>query len=73
VTVGQWHTVRCVRTSTGLTLTIDGSTTRRVSGSTGNIYNTRPISIAGKYNCDQIHITCDYYTGDIDWIKIETS
>jgi len=69
----QWHTVRCERTSTGLTLTIDGSTVRRVSGSTGNIYNTRPISIAGKYNCDQIHITCDYYTGDIDWIKIETS
>ena len=69
---GRWHTVRCERTSSGLKMTIDGGTTRTSSGSTGYISNSRPISIAGKYNCDQDHITCDYFTGDIDWIKIET-
>jgi hypothetical protein len=68
----QWHTVRCERTSNALTMTIDGTTTRTAKGSSGNIYNTRPISIGGKYNCDQIKTTCDYFTGDIDWIKIET-
>jgi hypothetical protein len=70
---GQWHTVRCERTATQLTLTVDGSTTRSVSGSTGTISNPRPISIAGKSNCDNIRITCDYFTGDIDWIRIETA
>ena len=39
-------------------------------GSTGKISNTRPISIAGKLNCDQVTTTCDYFTGDIDYVKI---
>ncbi|MEO8476867.1 MAG: laminin G domain-containing protein [Actinomycetota bacterium] len=69
---GQWHTVRCERTSSALTLTVDSRFTRTSSGRTGNISNPRPISIAGKSNCDQTHISCDYFTGDIDWVKIET-
>jgi hypothetical protein len=67
----QWHTVRCERTSTTLTLIVDGVVTKTANGSTGNIWNNRPISIAGKYNCDQVKTTCDYYTGDIDYIRIE--
>jgi hypothetical protein len=70
---GQWHTVRCERTSNALTMTIDGTTTRSVSGSSGNISNPRPISIAGKLVCDNVKTTCDYCTGDIDWIRIETA
>jgi Laminin G domain len=68
----QWHTARCERTSNALTLTIDGSVKGTAKGSSGTITNTRPLSIAGKYNCDNISTTCDYFTGDIDWIKIET-
>jgi Concanavalin A-like lectin/glucanases superfamily len=68
----QWHTVRCERTANALTLTVDGSVRGTAKGSSGNIYNTRPISIAGKYNCDNIKTTCDYFTGDIDWIQIQT-
>ena len=67
---GQWHVVRCSRTATGLTLNVDGKVVATAKGSTGNISNNRPISIAGKLNCDQIHTTCDYFTGDIDYITI---
>ncbi len=67
---GQWHTVRCARTANALTLTVDGSVVATAHGSSGNITNNRPISIAGKINCDQVHTTCDYFTGDIDYITI---
>jgi Concanavalin A-like lectin/glucanases superfamily len=67
---GQWHVARCARTASALTLTIDGSVVATANGSSGNITNTRPISIAGKLNCDQITTTCDYFTGDIDYITI---
>ena len=68
---GAWHVARCARTSTGVTLTIDGKVVDTASGSSGNITNTRPISIAGKLNCDQVQTTCDYFTGDIDYITIQ--
>jgi hypothetical protein len=68
---GLWHTARCERTALGLTLTIDGAIVQSVTGKTGTISNDRPISIAGKLNCDQVSTTCDYYTGDIDYIRIE--
>ena len=67
---GQWHTARCARTASALTLTVDGSVVATANGSSGNIANNRPISIAGKLNCDQITTTCDYFTGDIDYITI---
>ena len=67
---GQWHVARCARTATALTLTIDGKVVETANGSSGNITNNRPISIAGKLNCDQIKTTCDYFTGDIDYITI---
>lgn len=68
---GQWHIAHCARTSTGLKLTIDGKVVATANGSTGNITNNRPISIAGKLNCDQVTTTCDYFTGDIDYITIK--
>jgi Concanavalin A-like lectin/glucanases superfamily len=67
---GQWHDAVCARIGNKLTLTIDGKVVATASGSTGNISNTRPITIAGKLECDQVSTTCDYYTGDIDFIKI---
>ena len=67
---GKWHVARCARTAKALTLTIDGKVVATAKGSSGNISNTRPISIGGKLNCDQVHTTCDYFTGDIDYVKI---
>ena len=67
---GAWHTVRCERHSTGLTLAIDGVTVARVSGWTGTIANSWPVTIGGKRDCDQVKVGCDYYAGDLDWVKI---
>ena len=69
---GNWHTVRCERTSSSVTMWVDGVFTGRNRNATGTIANTRPLSIAGKSNCDQITITCDYFSGDFDYVKIET-
>jgi hypothetical protein len=70
---GNWHTVRCERTSSMVTMLVDGNVTSRNRNATGSIANTRPMTIAGKGNCDQVAITCDYFSGDIDYVKIETS
>ena len=70
---GNWHTVRCERTASSVTMWVDGTFTTRNRNATGTIANTRPLTIAGKGNCDQVTITCDYFSGDIDYVKIETS
>jgi hypothetical protein len=68
---GRWHTVRCERTGSGVTLAVDGSTVARRSGWTGRVSNSWPLSIGGKTDCDQIDVGCDYYAGDIDWVQID--
>jgi hypothetical protein len=71
---GAWHTVRCEKTVDRVTMTIDGTTVVRSSRSTiGPIGNTMPLSIGGKVACDQVKVTCDYFAGDIDWVRIEAS
>jgi hypothetical protein len=70
---GNWHTVRCERTPSSVTMYIDGQRTGRNTNPTGTITNTRPLTIAGKGNCDQVEITCDYFSGDLDYARIETS
>jgi Concanavalin A-like lectin/glucanases superfamily len=67
---GQWHVAVCARTATGLTLSIDGSVVATAKGSSGTISNPRPVTIAGKLACDQVKTSCDYFTGDIDYIRI---
>jgi tellurite resistance-related uncharacterized protein len=69
----KWHTIRCERDARGLTMTIDGVHVTRRSAQPGNIANNRPITIAGKGNCNQDTITCDYFVGRIDYVKIESS
>jgi hypothetical protein len=70
---GVWHTVRCEKTDR-VTMTIDGTIVVQSSRATwGSISNDVPLTIAGKSNCDQITITCDYFAGEIDWVKIEVS
>ena len=69
---GSWHTVRCERTYSDVTLTVDGSRVARRSGWTGRIENAWPLSIGGKTSCDQIDVGCDYYAGDLDYVEIDT-
>jgi hypothetical protein len=67
---GAFHVATCTRTANAVTLTIDGSVVDTAHGSTGNISNARPVTIGGKLNCNQTTVTCDYYTGDIDWVRL---
>src|SRR5829696_8062918 len=70
---GAWHTVRCERTTSSVVMRVDGVVTVRNFNATGTIANTKRLSIAGKLNCDQISTTCDYFAGDIDYVKIQRS
>jgi laminin G domain protein len=68
---GQWHTVRCDRGYDGLELTVDGSPDAARRGWTGVIENDWPLAIGGKTDCDQVHVGCDYYAGDLDYVRID--
>jgi Laminin G domain len=68
---GGWHTIRCERTATRVTMTVDGVVVARRNGTTGSISNTWPLSIGGKVNCDQIEVTCDYFAGSIDRVQLD--
>jgi hypothetical protein len=67
---GQWHVVRCVKTATRVSEYVDGVLRATKNGSTGPINNASPWAVGGKTSCDQVTVTCDYYSGDIDYIKI---
>lgn len=68
---GLWHVIRCERTAAAVTMTVDGVVTGRHVGPTGSISNSKPLTIAGKASCDQITVTCDYWTGEMDWVTVE--
>ena len=70
---GEWHVVRCERTSTEVTMYVDGVFRNRIRKTTGNINNTKPWTIGGKFECDPADPTmgadsCDYFPGDIDYV-----
>jgi hypothetical protein len=66
----RWHTVRCIRRSTGVTIIVDGQS-RTTAGATGNIANSKPLSIGGKAVCNGTTIQCDYYVGLLDRAVVE--
>lgn len=70
---GVWHTVRCERTPTAVTMTVDGVVTDKQSGSTGAISNTYPVTIGGKLSCNQSPVDCDYFSGQTDYVTIKAS
>lgn len=75
---GHWHTVRCERTSTGVRLTIHDEQGRlqevkTIRGATGHLANAVPMTVGGKVHCDQVEVTCDYFAGDIDFVRIDAS
>jgi PKD repeat protein len=69
---GQWHTVQCIRTPTQVKQFVDGVRVAVKNGVTGAINNKQPFTVGGKSNCDQVTITCDYFSGDIDYVKVWT-
>lgn len=67
---GSYHVVTCRREGKDVTMTIDGTRTRTASGATGAISNTLPFAIGGKSQCNGDTVTCDYWVGDMDYVKI---
>ena len=65
-----WHVLTCVRTPTRVTALVDGVEVNHQNGSTGSIDNAIPMTVGGKINCDQISVTCDYFSGDIDYLRL---
>lgn len=74
---GDWHTLRCERNANSVCVYLDEGTPTAMSnciqGSIGLIDNKWPLSIGGKMRCDPLRAstTCDYFNGDIDWVRIE--
>lgn len=66
-----WHTVRCERRRTGVTIIVDGGTPRTNPRWTGNIANTWPLSIGGKPKCDPPNVGCDYFVGRLDRVVVK--
>ena len=74
---GDWHTLTCARNLDSVCVSLDEGTPTALSkcirGSIGRIDNKWPLSIGGKMRCDPARAaaTCDYFNGDIDWVRIE--
>jgi|tagenome__1003787_1003787.scaffolds.fasta_scaffold20416254_1 hypothetical protein len=66
----QWHTLTCVLTRTRVTALVDGVEVNHKNGSIGTVDNSIPMTVGGKINCNQSTITCDYFSGMIDYIRI---
>jgi hypothetical protein len=67
---GAWHVLRCVNDRTAVSLYVDGVRVARHKGDPGNIDNSFPLTIGGKPSCDQIKVTCDYFGGTVDYVRI---
>jgi len=72
---GKWHTLICERTTTGVRIEIDPGDPEGASnfirGTIGRIDNSRPLSIGGKVDCDAEGVGCDYFTGQMAYVRIE--
>lgn len=68
---GKWHTVTCERTATSVAVSVDGVRRGSASGSSGAISNASSLAIGGKSDCDQQRVGCDYFSGDIDYVRIQ--
>lgn len=73
VTDGKWHVLRCERRATQVVMVLDGVIVGRKQGATGNISNSSNLVIGGKQACDSVTVECDYYRGDLDYVRIDRS
>lgn len=68
---GEWHTFRCELSAYGVRLFVDGVKVDQIAGDLGNIANDSVLSIGGKSSCTGPNVTCDYFPGEIDYVRIE--
>jgi laminin G domain protein len=65
-----WHTVRCERRPTGVTIIVDGDAPRTQAGRTGWIANNWALVIGGKSVCGGT-VQCDYFVGLLDSVVVQ--
>lgn len=70
---GGWHTIRCVSGPKSVELWVDGVRAGRNTGRTGSIDNDHTLSVGGKQNCNQVTVGCDYFSGQLDSIRISST
>ena len=68
---GLWHTFRCELSEYGVRLFVDGEQVNQIAGSLGTIANDLNLSIGGKSDCTGPNVSCDYFPGQIDYVRIE--
>lgn len=54
-----------------MTISVDGVRRGSVSGSGGTVANSWNLTIGGKGRCDQRRTGCDYFSGDVDYVRVE--
>ena len=68
---GRWHSIRCGRSGSSVTLYVDGTLQGKGSGISGSLRNSWELAIGGKSRCDANRVVCDYFAGDIDYVRIQ--
>lgn len=68
---GEWHVVTCRKDSMGVTMYVDGQFRNRNRRDAGYMNNSFPFTIGGKPKCDQVKVTCDYFVGHMDWVRVD--
>ena len=66
---GQWHRIVCVRYPDHTVMRVDGEVTATHWSASGTVSNIKPLSIGGKAECGG-SVGCDYFYGDIDYVRI---
>lgn len=73
VTNGQWHTIRCERRTDRAIMYVDGVQHANQRVTTGSLNTTWEQVIGGKSRCTSAGVQCDYYRGDLDYVRFERS
>ena len=71
---GLWHTITCARVGNTVSAALDYGThnwqVNAVPRATGNIHNSKQLTIGGKVGCANLRDGCDGFIGDIDSVKM---
>lgn len=68
---GQWHKIVCTRFPDHVVMSVDGAVTDTRYKASGPISNIKALSIGGKNECGG-SVGCDFYIGDIDFVRISS-
>jgi hypothetical protein len=68
---GKWHRIVCTRFPDRVVMRVDGEVTDTRYHASGSVSNSKYLAIGGKPECGG-SVGCDYYIGDIDYVRIST-